>query len=244
MTGDKSRSAFNGQIYEEACEWFVSCRGGDLDGSARREFDLWLRKSPEHLSALPGNCRNLERRPLLRSAAQMGRRHAHRTGPQTRGEYRSSLGCVRGSTRIPRLASADERRYARGAERLGSSCQEQIPAGRPALSASRRVRGGALPHRGAARLALAVAFPPRTPRPSANSASSRSRMDPPSSSIRVRESESGIRRRSGRSIWWMVRRFFTWRRTISGPLSSAPTPPRCARSELNSTSTRSAAERS
>ena len=46
-----SRAKLNTQIYEEACEWFVEFRGGDLDGAARREFDLWVRKSPEHLSA-------------------------------------------------------------------------------------------------------------------------------------------------------------------------------------------------
>jgi transmembrane sensor len=45
------RSKLNTQIYEEACEWFVECRAGDLDDGARREFDSWLRKSPEHLSA-------------------------------------------------------------------------------------------------------------------------------------------------------------------------------------------------
>ncbi len=48
---NSGRSKLNGQIYEEACAWFVECRGGDLDEAARREFDHWLRKSPEHLSA-------------------------------------------------------------------------------------------------------------------------------------------------------------------------------------------------
>ena len=46
----QSRSKMNTQIYEEACAWFVECRGGDLDDVGRREFDRWLRKSPEHLS--------------------------------------------------------------------------------------------------------------------------------------------------------------------------------------------------
>ena len=41
----------NTQIYAEACEWFVECRSGHLDEAMRREFDRWLRKSPEHLSA-------------------------------------------------------------------------------------------------------------------------------------------------------------------------------------------------
>ena len=45
------RAHFNTQIHEEACEWFIECRAGDLDGAARAEFDRWLRKSPEHLSA-------------------------------------------------------------------------------------------------------------------------------------------------------------------------------------------------
>jgi transmembrane sensor len=45
------RTKFNTQIYEEACEWFIDCRAGDLDDVARVEFDRWLRKSPEHQSA-------------------------------------------------------------------------------------------------------------------------------------------------------------------------------------------------
>jgi transmembrane sensor len=45
------RSKFNTQIYQEACEWFVECRAGDLGRAARADFDRWLRKSPEHQSA-------------------------------------------------------------------------------------------------------------------------------------------------------------------------------------------------
>jgi transmembrane sensor len=46
-----NRVRLNSQIYEEASSWFVECRAGDLDEAARREFDRWLRKSPEHVSA-------------------------------------------------------------------------------------------------------------------------------------------------------------------------------------------------
>jgi transmembrane sensor len=46
-----ARSRFNTQIHEEACEWFIECRAGDLDDAARAEFDRWLRKSPEHQRA-------------------------------------------------------------------------------------------------------------------------------------------------------------------------------------------------
>jgi len=47
----RGRSKFSRQIYEEACEWFIECRAGDLDAAGRAELDRWLRKSPEHLSA-------------------------------------------------------------------------------------------------------------------------------------------------------------------------------------------------
>jgi transmembrane sensor len=46
-----TRSKMNTQIYEEACAWFVECRARDLDEACRRDFDGWLRKSPEHLGA-------------------------------------------------------------------------------------------------------------------------------------------------------------------------------------------------
>jgi len=42
---------FNGQTYEEACEWFVQFRAGEADAQARRKFDQWLRRSPECVRA-------------------------------------------------------------------------------------------------------------------------------------------------------------------------------------------------
>jgi transmembrane sensor len=47
----KSPVTFNEQIYQEACEWFVEFRSGELDAMDRRRFDDWARKSPEHLAA-------------------------------------------------------------------------------------------------------------------------------------------------------------------------------------------------
>lgn len=44
-------SKMNNQVYQEASEWFVECRAGDLTDRTRRAFDSWLRKSPEHLRA-------------------------------------------------------------------------------------------------------------------------------------------------------------------------------------------------
>jgi transmembrane sensor len=45
------RKTFNTQIVEEASEWLVEFRLGDLDTLGRREFDTWIRTSPQHLRA-------------------------------------------------------------------------------------------------------------------------------------------------------------------------------------------------
>lgn len=50
MAHDK-RAKFNTQISEEAAEWFVEFRLGDIDAESRRAFDAWVRTSPEHLRA-------------------------------------------------------------------------------------------------------------------------------------------------------------------------------------------------
>ncbi len=41
----------NRQINEEAARWFVEFRSGDIDEVGRRDFDAWMRASPEHLRA-------------------------------------------------------------------------------------------------------------------------------------------------------------------------------------------------
>jgi transmembrane sensor len=47
----KTPLTLNEQIYQEACEWFVEFRSGDLNDGGRRKFDRWARKSPEHMAA-------------------------------------------------------------------------------------------------------------------------------------------------------------------------------------------------
>ncbi|MFC4312393.1 FecR family protein [Steroidobacter flavus] len=47
----ETRSTLNNQISEEAAEWFVDFRTGEIDASGRRAFDDWVRRSPEHLRA-------------------------------------------------------------------------------------------------------------------------------------------------------------------------------------------------
>lgn len=41
----------NRQIYEEASEWIVELRAGEVDHGARERLDAWLRASPQHVQA-------------------------------------------------------------------------------------------------------------------------------------------------------------------------------------------------
>lgn len=50
MSLEKAMSV-NDQISEEAAQWLVELRSGDLDPAASRDFDAWLRASPEHIRA-------------------------------------------------------------------------------------------------------------------------------------------------------------------------------------------------
>ena len=47
----ESRRRLNQQVYEEAGDWFVRFRTGTVDEPARREFDQYLRSSPDFLRA-------------------------------------------------------------------------------------------------------------------------------------------------------------------------------------------------
>ena len=51
MSDRFSQAGLNSQIYEEASDWFVEMRAGDIDAAGRQRFDAWVRKSPEHLRA-------------------------------------------------------------------------------------------------------------------------------------------------------------------------------------------------
>jgi transmembrane sensor len=47
----KLRTASDERIYQEAGEWFLEFREGEPSVDIRREFDLWVRTSPNHLAA-------------------------------------------------------------------------------------------------------------------------------------------------------------------------------------------------
>src|ERR1700722_18849672 len=51
MKSKQSRLKLNRQILDEAAEWFVDFRVGDVDAEACERFDQWLRRSPEHIRA-------------------------------------------------------------------------------------------------------------------------------------------------------------------------------------------------
>jgi transmembrane sensor len=46
-----ARTKLNTQIYDQAAEWLVEFRAGDVDPTARQRFNAWLRTSPEHVRA-------------------------------------------------------------------------------------------------------------------------------------------------------------------------------------------------
>jgi len=51
MNAKSPKPKLNRQILDEASDWFVDFRVGDVDSTARERFDLWLRQSPEHIRA-------------------------------------------------------------------------------------------------------------------------------------------------------------------------------------------------
>src|ERR1700677_870336 len=51
MKHQTSPSKVDRLILEEASEWFVDFRVGDVDAAARERFDEWLRRPPEHIRA-------------------------------------------------------------------------------------------------------------------------------------------------------------------------------------------------
>jgi transmembrane sensor len=51
MSHGQSLPPLSPQILEEACDWFIEFNEGELNASARAEFNQWLRRSPEHVRA-------------------------------------------------------------------------------------------------------------------------------------------------------------------------------------------------
>ena len=64
-------STVNRLILEEASEWFVDFRVGDVDERARERFDEWLRRSPEHIRAYMDIARTYVELPLAKLAGKI-----------------------------------------------------------------------------------------------------------------------------------------------------------------------------
>jgi transmembrane sensor len=60
----------NRQILEEASDWFVDFRLGDVDAQAREHFDEWLRRSPEHIRAYMEVARTYVALPALNTGGK------------------------------------------------------------------------------------------------------------------------------------------------------------------------------
>lgn len=83
----------NDRISQEAAEWLVELRTGDIDLIGRRHLDSWLRVSPEHVRA------------FIEMAALW-----HDTGaidPQHKLEVEAIVGCAQKSIAAIPLRTAD-----------------------------------------------------------------------------------------------------------------------------------------
>lgn len=85
----EGRIGLNPQINEEAARWFMEFRSGDIDTSVRRQFDTWVRASPEHLRA------------YLEIAALWG--HAAAADPQRRFSVEALVASAREEGNVVRL---------------------------------------------------------------------------------------------------------------------------------------------
>src|ERR1700689_2366626 len=68
MKHQTSPSKVGRLILEEASEWFVDFRVGDVDAAARERFDEWLRRSPEHIRAYMEIAKTYVELPALKLA--------------------------------------------------------------------------------------------------------------------------------------------------------------------------------
>jgi len=58
-------------ILDEASDWFVDFRVGDVDATARERFDEWLRRSPEHIRAYMEIAQTYVELPVLELAGKI-----------------------------------------------------------------------------------------------------------------------------------------------------------------------------
>src|ERR1700677_3970468 len=68
MKHQTSPSKVDRLILEEASEWLVDFRVGDVDAAARERFDEWLRRSPEHIRAYMEVAKTYVELPALKLA--------------------------------------------------------------------------------------------------------------------------------------------------------------------------------
>jgi transmembrane sensor len=131
----------NKQIYEEAAQWLVELRTGDIDAAARARLDGWFRTSPEHIRAFlelshvweEGGDKELSR--VFSRAELIGRARAVGTnvvvldsGPQ--GELTAHVATA---SDTPAAHASDDRRKEIPSRRRSTA---RMPWGRYSLAAS------------------------------------------------------------------------------------------------------------
>lgn len=71
MMPKTANPTLNRQILEEASDWFVDFRVGDVDAAAGERFDEWLRRSPEHIRAYWEIAKTYVELPSLAEASRL-----------------------------------------------------------------------------------------------------------------------------------------------------------------------------
>jgi len=107
MDRERSQPASNRQIVDEAAAWFVEINEGAADAATRRQFDAWLRASPEHVRAY------LEMLPIWEDGAHLER--------GANGDPQALLAWAEAQSKVVSLSGPDGPVSAGGAVRAGSS---------------------------------------------------------------------------------------------------------------------------
>ena len=103
----KTQSDLPRQVLEEACDWFVDFRVGDVDAIARERFDQWLRESPQHIQAYLEITTAYARLPPVGSALPVD---VDEFIACARSHASGEVVCLRAPARRPRAQPAPSRR--------------------------------------------------------------------------------------------------------------------------------------
>ena len=115
-------------ILEEASEWFVDFRVGDVDAAARERFDEWLRRSPEHIRAYMEIAKTYVELPALKIAGKI--------------DVDALIAYARSGENVVPFENPDSARPPRPAGMASETSHRDSPATTPASASAPPILGG------------------------------------------------------------------------------------------------------